>query len=375
MSSALSFLSSLVASYWNPTDDQKQEVVEVDFPALICNDKYFDISCGPLNLTNSQVEYLIDGYFRSYDTFCRNPIDVINLVKQYYGGAASFACCQSNHKPRLLLINKPFMIVDTREYDNNSSVFSWHQNDEPASLQIEQIILNSKDSINININSTKIDKEPVTSLHVKYKYLGSDCVKHSNTPSWSQIGLVWINRDKYLIPNETNKININTSNTSNVIVEMISKFYKSIQNNDFTKFNDLLYGNKRHNQIVLNGRWDNYIHTKTSLNDNDNSISDEQLFFKNTKINVNDTIEMNVIISDNQDAKAQFTLHRNQKDGNDHDSDDDHETRKWKLQWADTINRIPLVNEAIYFPAISIKGCNCKKQGGVLYQLSCQNYN
>ena len=321
--------------------------VDGAFPPLIYDRNCFDGVTNMVDLSPRQVTTLITGYFRIYDTKAENPKEIIDIVLRYFGIGCSLIYCISDHKPTLVLINKLFMISDDLGTNGKNA------------LQILSVI----DSKNIKLSKA------VTRITFKFTYNGSKCCKHNCIPSWSQVGFLYT-LDTPLFKKRFQKKTINS-----IIPKIISQTFSLLQNSNNNNNNyDNNYDNNNNNKNTFGNFIDaaykfrlkkfsgsknglnfeqyciNYTHTDES-DDIDNKA-------KHRKININDTIEMEITPIINIDKKiivnALFSVGRYKDETN-----------------MRAVKPTSLDKNRIYLPGIAIKGCNCQdKDGGVSYQVS-----
>ena len=84
---------------------------------LFYDKEFFEIDKDTTFFSDSQVMVLVSAYFRIYDVYGQNPIDIIKIVAKFYGGKNAIISCKSEHKPKLCLINKP-IAIDITNHNN-----------------------------------------------------------------------------------------------------------------------------------------------------------------------------------------------------------------------------------------------------------------
>ena len=404
ITSALSFVSSLFQKDETTQLEAKTHTQEIEtkdaiaslnshstlaLPTvpLIYNDEFFDGIINTANLSCVQVNNLVSGYFRIYDTLAQNPKEIFNIVKNYYGRGTSVIHCKCDHKPRMLLINKPIQInhfkIAKQKFQNiniinNNNINSQHQKKYIYKHQKLQVGLENQN----NIIDDSIQFDEIT---FKFKYITNGCNKHL-LQSWSQIGLIKIeNQDcdyKLQFNPKTKQHEYSSSSNKCIFDKVIPLVYQEFEKQNFANFNDAVY--------KLNNRFRNVYKYPVSFSiiyKSYDHITPNRLLKKcqkpkslggmrnDQRLRLNDAVELNIFVkrSDKSVAdfnfiNARFSVVKEKAKANNQIDESKKDQNQEKED--DKRNKRQLSSTCAYIPGIAFKGCNCVKPGGTAYQVS-----
>ena len=317
---------------------------------MIYNKKYFDALISPLQLSQQQTTTLIQGYFRIYDKLGKNPKEIINIVKNYYGSGTSIVYCKENHRSRLVLINMAFKLVKTT---SNKLAF--------RIVNINKRKRKDFKVTNLFSIGKKIQTQFADHITFKFKYCYNKCNKRF-VPSWSQIGFISHMTDETDIKN----------------------IYHSIENLCFSNFNEASHklwiaapSRHVHHNYITGYQYScvNFTHISQNLTQSDRDIKLTELNKSGDNyVDLNETIEVmckvverNELMYDTYNchfevANAEFSINGTHDDDVVHNNNNNtHRSKGLKLK-----------KDVWYIPGIAINGCNCDINGGVAYEISCK---